>query len=110
MLFRSNVAEAGPLLCGGMTVFNPLAMYAKPTSRVGIVGIGGLQSPSIHVQVNPAQLAAAGLDLEDVRTALTNATVNQPKGQLYGNQTAYALQTNDQLMSASGFDEDRLPG
>ena len=39
---RINVAEAGPLLCGGMTVFNPLAMYAKPTSRVGIVGIGGL--------------------------------------------------------------------
>ncbi|MEX1039911.1 MAG: NAD(P)-dependent alcohol dehydrogenase [Pirellulaceae bacterium] len=35
-------AEAGPLLCGGITVFNPLAMYASPTSRVGIVGIGGL--------------------------------------------------------------------
>lgn len=37
-----NFAEAGPLLCGGITVFNPLAMYAKPTDRVGIVGIGGL--------------------------------------------------------------------
>jgi uncharacterized zinc-type alcohol dehydrogenase-like protein len=34
--------EAGPLLCGGITVFNPLAMYAKPTHRVGVVGIGGL--------------------------------------------------------------------
>jgi alcohol/geraniol dehydrogenase (NADP+) len=39
---RTNFADAGPLLCGGVTVFNPLAMYAKPTSRVGIVGIGGL--------------------------------------------------------------------
>jgi uncharacterized zinc-type alcohol dehydrogenase-like protein len=37
-----NAADAGPLLCGGVTVFSPLAMYAKPTSRVGIVGIGGL--------------------------------------------------------------------
>jgi uncharacterized zinc-type alcohol dehydrogenase-like protein len=37
-----NLADAGPLLCGGITVFNPLAMYAKPTSHVGIVGIGGL--------------------------------------------------------------------
>ncbi len=37
-----NVADAGPLLCGGITVFNPLAMFAKPTDRVGIVGIGGL--------------------------------------------------------------------
>jgi alcohol/geraniol dehydrogenase (NADP+) len=39
---NTNFAQAGPLLCGGITVFNPLAMYAKPTSRVGIVGIGGL--------------------------------------------------------------------
>lgn len=35
-------ADAGPLLCGGITVFNPLALFAKPTSRVGVVGIGGL--------------------------------------------------------------------
>ena len=35
-------AEAGPLLCGGVTVFHPLVLYAKPTSHVGIVGIGGL--------------------------------------------------------------------
>jgi uncharacterized zinc-type alcohol dehydrogenase-like protein len=35
-------AEAGPLLCGGITIFNPLVLYAKPTSHVGIVGIGGL--------------------------------------------------------------------
>lgn len=35
-------AEAGPLLCGGITVFSPLAMYAGPMSRVGVVGIGGL--------------------------------------------------------------------
>ncbi|QDV32887.1 NADPH-dependent aldehyde reductase Ahr [Tautonia plasticadhaerens] len=35
-------ADAGPLLCGGITVFNPLARYARPTSRVGVVGIGGL--------------------------------------------------------------------
>jgi len=39
---RTDLAESGPLLCGGITVFNPLAMYAKPTSREGIVGIGGL--------------------------------------------------------------------
>jgi alcohol/geraniol dehydrogenase (NADP+) len=37
-----NFADAGPLLCGGITVFSPLAMHAKPTDRVGIIGIGGL--------------------------------------------------------------------
>jgi len=80
-----------------------LAQKISQVPGVGIVGIGGLQSPAIHVQINPAQLAAAGLDLEDVRAALTNSTVNQPKGQLYGAQTAYALQTNDQLMTAAGY-------
>lgn len=36
------LADIGPLLCGGITVFNPLAAYINPKSRVGIVGIGGL--------------------------------------------------------------------
>jgi len=60
---RLNFAEAGPLLCGGITVFNPLVMYAKPTSRVGIVGIGGLG----HMGVKFA--AAYGCDV----TAFTSS-------------------------------------
>lgn len=58
-----NAAEVGPLLCGGITVFNPLAMYARPTSRVGIVGIGGLG----HMGVKFA--AAYGCDV----TAFTSS-------------------------------------
>ena len=81
-----------------------LAQKISQIPGVGIVGIGGLQSPSIRIQVNPAQLAAANLDLEDIRTALVNATVDQPKGQLYGPQQTFALQTNDQLESAAGFE------
>jgi uncharacterized zinc-type alcohol dehydrogenase-like protein len=60
---KLNVAEAGPLLCGGITVFSPLAMYARPTSRVGIIGIGGLG----HMAVKFA--AAYGCDV----TALTSS-------------------------------------
>jgi hypothetical protein len=82
-----------------------LAQKISQVQGVGIVGIGGLQNPSIRVQVNPAQLAAENLDLEDVRAALTNATVNQPKGQLYGTQQAYELQTNDQLETAAGYED-----
>src|SRR5439155_8459501 len=58
-----NFAEAGPLLCGGITVFNPLAMHAKPTDRVGIIGIGGLG----HLAVKFA--AAYGCDV----TAFTSS-------------------------------------
>ena len=39
---KLNFADAGPLLCGGITVFSPLAMHAKPTDRIGVIGIGGL--------------------------------------------------------------------
>jgi alcohol/geraniol dehydrogenase (NADP+) len=60
---KINAAEAGPLLCGGITVFNPLAMHAKPTNRVGIVGIGGLG----HMAVKFA--AAYGCDV----TAFTSS-------------------------------------
>ena len=59
--------------------------------------------PAIRVKVNPARLAAEGLDLEAVRTALSTATVDQPKGTLYGANQAFALQTNDQLLTAEGF-------
>ncbi|HYZ62116.1 MAG TPA: efflux RND transporter permease subunit [Acetobacteraceae bacterium] len=82
-----------------------LAQKISQMPGVGLVGIGGLQSPAIHIQLNPTQIAAENLDLEEVRAALTNATVNQPKGQFYGKQQAYALQTNDQLMTAPGFED-----
>jgi alcohol/geraniol dehydrogenase (NADP+) len=60
---KLNFPEAGPLLCGGVTVFAPLAMYAKPADRVGIIGIGGLG----HMAVKFA--AAYGCDV----TAFTSS-------------------------------------
>jgi uncharacterized zinc-type alcohol dehydrogenase-like protein len=69
-----NVAQAGPLLCGGMTVFNPLAMYVKPTSRVGIVGIGGLG----HMAVKFA--AAFGCDV----TAFTSSESKFDEARQFG--------------------------
>src|ERR1700745_2686954 len=55
---------------------------------------------SAGVQVNPAALAAHGIGLEDVRNALVNATVNEPKGAIEGSDQAIALETNDQLFNA----------
>jgi HAE1 family hydrophobic/amphiphilic exporter-1 len=71
---------------------------------VGLVSVGGEQHPAIRVRFNPAQLAANGLSLEDVRTALTNVSVIQPKGSLYGATRTNTLQTNDQIISPSDWE------
>jgi multidrug efflux pump len=76
-----------------------LAQKLSQVPGVGLVGVGGEQHPAIRIQFNPAQLAANGLSLEDVRTALTNVSVDQPKGSLYGPTLATTLQTNDQILT-----------
>jgi hydrophobe/amphiphile efflux-1 (HAE1) family protein len=79
---------------------NIVAQKLSSLPGVGLVNVGGAQTPAILVQLNPAQLAEDGLDLEAVRMALTNVSVDQPKGSLYSKQDAYMLQTDDQLLSA----------
>jgi len=82
-----------------------LAQKLSQVPGVSLVTIGGMQKPSIRVQVNPAKLAAAGIDLEQLRSTLGNVTVNQPKGVLYGDQQAYTLATNDQVLTAKGYED-----
>ena len=80
-----------------------LAQKISQVPGVGFVNIGGEQHPAVRIRFNPAQLASDGLDLEDVRTALTNVSVDQPKGSLYGQSRAYTLQTDDQVLSTEGW-------
>jgi multidrug efflux pump len=80
-----------------------LAQKISQVSGVGLVTINGGQKPAVRVQVDPQSLAGTGLTLEDVRTALVAANINQPKGNIDGPRQDYALQTNDQLYKADGF-------
>ncbi len=70
---------------------------------VGQVLVGGQQTPAIRVQVDPAKLASMGLTLEDVRTVLTNATVDNPKGSINGPNQSYTIYANDQLTKAAPY-------
>ncbi|HVY18204.1 MAG TPA: efflux RND transporter permease subunit [Rhodopila sp.] len=70
---------------------------------VGQVLVGGQQTPSIRVQVDPARLAAMGLTMEDVRTVLTNTTVDNPKGSIDGADQSYTIYANDQLTTAQPY-------
>jgi multidrug efflux pump subunit AcrB len=70
---------------------------------VGQVSIFGQKLYAARVQVDPAALAAHGIGLEDVHNALVNATINEPKGAIEGDQQVTALETNDQLFNAGAY-------
>ncbi len=72
-------------------------------SGVGLVSISGGQRPSIRIQCNPSALAAHGLTLDSIRTALMNSSVNQPKGNFDGQSLSYSINANDQLLTADEF-------
>ena len=80
-----------------------LAQKLSQLSGVGLVSIGGGQRPAVRIQANPKALAANGINLDDVRTAIGNANVNTPKGSFDGPMRASTLDANDQLKSAAEY-------
>jgi len=80
-----------------------LAQKISQVKGVGLVTLNGGQKPAVRVRVDPAALAGTSLTLEDVRTAITAANANQPKGTLDGPKQDYVLATDDQLPDAKGF-------
>src|SRR4051812_10212803 len=80
-----------------------LAQKISQLTGVGLVTISGGQKPAVRIQANPTALAANGMSMEDLRTALASANVDQAKGVLEGSRQAYAIGSNDQLMSAKDY-------
>ncbi|HYA85794.1 MAG TPA: MdtB/MuxB family multidrug efflux RND transporter permease subunit [Nitrospirota bacterium] len=70
---------------------------------VGLVSLSGGQRPAVRVYANPTALAAYGLALEDVRTAISAANVNEAKGGFDGPRQAYIIGANDQLFTAKDY-------
>ncbi|HVW27573.1 MAG TPA: multidrug efflux RND transporter permease subunit [Polyangiaceae bacterium] len=80
-----------------------LAQKISQVSGVGLVTLSGGQKPAVRIQADPEALAGAGLTLEDVRTVLTQANVNQAKGTLDGPRQSYTISADDQLFDADAF-------
>ncbi len=80
-----------------------LAQKISQLSGVGLVTISGGQKPAVRVQANPTALASYGLSLEDLRTALGAANVDQAKGNLNGPRQSFTIQDNDQLLSSDAY-------
>jgi multidrug efflux pump len=80
-----------------------LAPRLSQLNGVGLVSISGGQKPAVRIQVNPVQLSSYGLNMEDVRTALTQASVNSAKGNFDGPRQDYQIDANDQITEANQY-------
>src|SRR5690349_21860400 len=111
---KVNPADA-PILTLGITsktmkmtqvqnlVDTRLAQKISQVPGVGLVTLSGGQRSAVRVQVNPRAAASAGLSLEDVRSAINAANVNQAKGSFDGPARAYTIDANDQLRSPEEY-------
>jgi multidrug efflux pump len=80
-----------------------LAPKISQLSGVGLVSISGGQKPAVRIQANPAALSSYGINLEDLRTAITQASVNAAKGNFDGNRQDYQIDANDQLVTSKDY-------
>ncbi|HVK53696.1 MAG TPA: multidrug efflux RND transporter permease subunit [Burkholderiales bacterium] len=81
-----------------------LARQISQIDGVAEAGITGQQKPAIRIQAAPERLAAYGLTLADIRSAVQSASVNQAKGAIYGDNRISTLATNDQIFTPGEYD------
>src|SRR3974390_1123565 len=111
---KVNPADA-PILTLGLTsktmpltpvedfVDTRLAQKISQLPGVGLVSISGGQRPAVRIRADIRKLAAYGLNIDDLRTTLSNANVNTPKGNFDGGMRAYTINANDQIRNASDY-------
>jgi multidrug efflux pump len=80
-----------------------LAPKISQLKDVGLVSISGGQKPAVRIQANPQALSSYGINLEDLRTALTQASVNAAKGNFDGPKQDYQIDANDQLVTSADY-------
>jgi len=80
---------------------NILSQQISRISGVGLVSIGGQQKPAMRIRIDPRKAASLGLQLDSIRTVLSNQTVNAPKGALTGGARTQTVYANDQIMDVA---------
>jgi HAE1 family hydrophobic/amphiphilic exporter-1 len=105
ILLLSATSDTVPLIRLSDAVDAQLGQQISQLSGVAQVFIGGQQKPSIRVQIDPAKLVAKGLSLEDVRGQIAVTTTDSPKGNIDGQQRAYTIYANDQLLDAKDWND-----
>src|SRR5271154_5255913 len=80
-----------------------LAPKISQITGVGLVSISGGQKPAVRIQANPTALASYGINLEDLRNALTGNSLNSAKGSFDGPAQDYTINANDQLLTSAAY-------
>ena len=80
-----------------------LAQKIAQLPGVGLVSLEGGQKPGVRIRANPTALAAYGLNIDDLRTTISNANVNTPKGNFDGPARALTINANDQITDPNTF-------
>jgi multidrug efflux pump len=103
VLTLAATSNAMPLSQVEDLVDTRLAPKIAQLSGVGLVTISGGQKPAVRIQANPAALSSYGINLEDLRTALTQTSVNAAKGNFDGPKLNYQIDANDQLVTSKDY-------
>ncbi|MDB5479728.1 MAG: acriflavine resistance protein [Caulobacteraceae bacterium] len=105
IMVLSLTSDTLPIQAVNDAADNILSQQISQINGVGLVNIGGQQKPAMRIRLDPHKIANLGLQLDTIRTAIFNSTVNAPKGSLNGlikNRTVYA---NDQILDAATWND-----
>jgi multidrug efflux pump len=103
VLTLALTSETLPLSKVEDLVDSRLAPKISQLSGVGLVTISGGNKPAVRIQANPVALSSYGINLEDLRSALVNASINGAKGSFDGPAQNFQINANDQLLSSEGY-------
>ena len=103
MLTLAITSDTIPLSRVEDLVDTRLAPKISQLNGIGLVTISGGQKPAVRIQANPVALASYGIDLESLRTALTQTSVNAAKGNFDGPRQDYQIDANDQLVTSGDY-------
>jgi multidrug efflux pump len=96
-------SETMPLTEVQNLVNTRLAQKISQVGGVGLVSLSGGQRPAVRIQADTNALAAVGIGLDTLRSAITAANANSAKGSFDGPRRAYTINANDQLVTADDY-------
>ena len=105
IVIYSAHSDALPLTTVDDYAENAILPRISQIAGVGQVALGGQQKPAIRVQIDPAKIAALGIQLEEVAGVISTASVNAPKGSISGIAHNYVVYSNDQLLKAAPWND-----